>query len=36
MTGEANDKTGKPERKPKSRRAGQVVARGKDKWLVIS
>src|SRR5215813_11589872 len=34
MTDEADNKAGKPERKPKSRRVGQVLERGPNKWLI--
>jgi hypothetical protein len=34
MTNEATDKAGKPERKPKSRRVGQVLERGENRWLI--
>jgi hypothetical protein len=31
---DAADKAGKPERSPKSRRVGQVLERGPNKWLI--
>jgi hypothetical protein len=33
MNDEPNDKAGKP-KKPKSRRVGQVLERGENKWLI--